>query len=359
MKSLIVETSLRVTAVLAAITMLSGCYYGHLAAGQTRLIRAGRSIDAVLGDPSTSEPLRSKLELVRSAKLYAQALGLEVGDQYTTYVPWPGDRVVTTVVATRPSELEPAGFRFPILGELPYKGFFDPERAQREAEQLRAQGMDVCVSAVDAYSTLGWFDDPVTQPMLERTDGRLVETIVHELVHATVFAKGQPEFNEGIATFIGQEAAVAFFDDSVQSQAERARVRNARLLANALAGFRLKVVELYASPAPREQKVAQRASLQASLREELVDLPLEATTPEEARGIAQRVRLNDACLALGATYTDDLDRYAAVFAKRGRDLPALIADLRAAGETDDPRGNFLGSSEAAAHRGQRSEPRID
>jgi predicted aminopeptidase len=342
MKSRMIEALLLVTAAFAALTALPGCYYGHLAAGQTRLMWAGRSIDSVLDDPTTPDPLRSKLELVRAARLYARDLGLEVGDQYTTYVPWPGDRLVTTVVATRPAEVDPAGFWFPILGELPYKGFFDAERAEQEAENLRARGMDVCVSAVDAYSTLGWLDDPVTQPMLAGSDGRLVETIIHELVHATVFARDEPEFNESIATFVGQEAAISFFDDPPLSEAERARVRNARLLARALAEFRRRVVELYASPATDLQRLEQRAALQADFREELAQLPLEATTREKTRDLAQRVRLNDACLALHTTYSDDLERHADVFAELGSDLKALIQRLRRAAQTDDPRGSFLG-----------------
>ena len=349
---------LLLTAAFAALTSLSGCYYGHLAAGQTRLMWAGRSIDSVLDDPTTSDALRSKLELVRAARLYAEDLGLELGDQYTTYVPWPGDRVVTTVVATRPAEVEPAGFRFPFLGELPYKGFFDPERAEREAERLREQGLDVCVSAIAAYSTLGWLDDPVTQPMLESSDGRLVETIVHELVHVTVFAKDEPEFNESIATFIGQEAAVSFYDDAERARAERARVHNARLLASALGGFRLEVVDLYATATPAPQRIAARASLQDSFRTELAGLPMEATTPEEARELAQRVRLNDACLALRATYSDDLERHAAVYTAQGGDLKALIRHLRQAAQTDDPRGSFLsdalGSERAEANAGVKS-----
>jgi predicted aminopeptidase len=348
------EASLLVTAAFAALTALPGCYYGHLAAGQTRLMWAGRPIDSVLDDATTSDTLRSKLELVRAARLYAKDLGLELGDQYTTYVPWPGDRLVTTVVATRPGEVEPAGFWFPVLGELPYKGFFDAERAEREAESLRARGLDVCVSAVDAYSTLGWLDDPVTQPMLAGSDGRLVETIIHELVHATVFVKDEPAFNESIATFVGQEAAVSFFDDPRLSEAERARVRNARLLARALGAFRQKVVELYASPATDLQRLAQRAALQAGFREELSQLPLEATTLEKTRDLSQRVRLNDACLALRTTYSDDLALHADVFARQGNDLKALIQRLRRAAETDDPRGDFLGDGAAGSTAGATS-----
>lgn len=323
------------------MTATSGCYYGHLLVGQTRLLWASRPIDAVLEDAATSDALRAKLQLVRAATRFADELGLDVGGQYTSYLPWPGDRVVTTVVATRPAELEPAGFSFPFLGTLPYKGFFEPDAATKEASALRAKGLDVCVSAVPAYSTLGWLDDPITQPMLQTSDGRIVETIVHELVHATVYAKNEPEFNESVATFIGQEAAVAFFDEAQGAEAERARVSDARLVARTLGEFRRDVVAFYDRAPASETSAAERAAMEARIRSRLAALPLEAVDDEAAAQMAARVRLNDACLALRGTYTDDLERHAEVFAALGDDLAALVARLREAAETDDPRASFF------------------
>lgn len=373
------------------MTPLTGCYYGHLAVGQTRLLWASRSIDSVLEDPATSDKLRAKLLLVRAATHFADELGLEVTGQYTNYVPWPEDRVITTVVATRPAELEPAGFSFPFLGTLPYKGFFAPERAERQAEELRKQGLDVCISAVTAYSTLGWLDDPITEPMLRSSDGRLVETIVHELVHATVYAKDEPEFNESIATFIGQEASIAFFRERAQrpadlagpagsddgdpstspapsepalslADAQAARVRDARRLARALGEFRREVESFYADQAPRSaqagkpehakqtgdaapsttsQASLERAAMETRVRRQLSQLPLEASSREEVERMAQRMRLNDACLALQGTYSEDLERHGEVFSALGGDLAALVAQLRTAAAAENPREDFF------------------
>ena len=200
---------------------ISGCYLVHLAEGQTRLLHARRPIDEVLNDPSTADDLRQRLERVGQARNFAAELGLDVGDQYTSYVDWPGDRIVTTVVATRPGEVEPAGFWFPIVGRVPYKGYFDREKAEAEAKRLRERGLDVCELAVPAYSTLGWLDDPVTAPMLRRGEGPLVETILHELVHATVYVRNQPDFNEGVASFIGDEGSVRFYAATNGPEASR------------------------------------------------------------------------------------------------------------------------------------------
>ena len=111
---------------------ISGCYLTHVASGQLRLLRARQPIEAVLADPATPPDLRHQLELVERTREFAADLGLEVDRQYTSYAAWPGDRIVTSLVATRPGEVEPAGFWFPILGRLPYKGYFDPEKATAE-----------------------------------------------------------------------------------------------------------------------------------------------------------------------------------------------------------------------------------
>jgi predicted aminopeptidase len=190
--------------------MATGCYLGHVASGQMRLLWARTPVAEVDADPTTPEALRQRLDLVAEVRVFARALGLDVDGQYTSYAPWPGDSLVTTVVATRPGAVEPVTSWFPIVGKVPYRGYFDTDRAHAHADTLRAEGLDVCVVPVRAYSTLGWFDDPLTGPMLRQPRPVLVETLLHELVHATVFVPGDAEFNEGVAAFFAQEARVRF-----------------------------------------------------------------------------------------------------------------------------------------------------
>jgi predicted aminopeptidase len=197
----------KASVTLLLLLLLPGCYYAHLGSGQARLLLGREDIDTLLADPTTPSELRAPLQRVKAVRRFASELGLDVGDRYTSYVEWPGDRIVTTVVATAPGEIEPTPFGFPIVGEVPYKGFFDPSWAEAEAAKLGADGYDVCLVPVSAYSTLGWFDDPVTTPLLQGDPGELVETLLHELVHATVFTPSEARFNEGVATFVGQEAA--------------------------------------------------------------------------------------------------------------------------------------------------------
>lgn len=317
-----------------------GCYLTHLASGQWQLLQARQSIDSVLADPETPQELRSQLELVLRARAYATQLGLEVGGQYTSYVPWPGDRIVTSVVAAEPGTLVPTTFWFPIVGAVPYRGYFERELAESEAERLRAQGYDVCIGPVPAYSTLGWFDDPVTQPMLAAGEGRLVETLLHELVHATAFVASQPEFNEGIATFVGEEASVSFFAETVSPE-RAARRRNAiderRAISTEVLALRDAVTELYASGPASEKRATRRGELEAKARTHLAAMQMQVY---DAATVAERARLNDACLALSATYTADLPAYARAL-DRSADLPTFVRALRSASQADDPREVLL------------------
>lgn len=305
------------------------------------------------------------LALVESVRGFARDLGLRVGDQYTSFVPWPGDRIVTTLVRTRPGSLDAVGWWYPFLGRLPYRGYFDQARAEREARRLREeQGYDVCVSAVTAYSTLGWLDDPVTSPMLGRGAANLVETLLHELVHATVFIDGDADFNEGVALFIGQEAAIRYFaqappiapprpnptaaagatdaNDAAPSapialpSSDRVRswVADRRRVEGIVLAFRDRLPQLAGRPdAPAQREAAERV-----LRGELASLPLEVLEPG---AVAAEARLSDACLALRGTYSRDLPRHAQLLERFDGDLPALIRHLVAWREREAPSETFF------------------
>lgn len=328
---------------MLALLALPGCDYGHLAAGQLKILWRRTPITKASQDPKLAENERALLARVESVRAFARALGLRVGDQYTSFVPWPGDRIVTTLVRTRPGSLDAVGWWYPFLGRLPYRGYFDQARAEREAKRLREeQGYDVCVSAVTAYSTLGWLDDPVTSPMLGRGAANLVETLLHELVHATVFIEGDADFNEGVALFIGQEAAIRYFEQAARTtptaveavtrsdaaaplslpSGERVRrwVADRRRVEFAVLAFRDRLPMLAGRPdAPVQREAAERV-----LRGELASLPLEILEPGV---VAAEARLSDACLALRGTYSRDLPRHEQLLERFDGDLPALIRHL--------------------------------
>jgi predicted aminopeptidase len=321
--------------LLAMLLSTSACYLGHVAAGQLDLLRSSTPIEGVIGDPETPDATREGLELVLEARRFAASLGLEVDGQYTHYAEWPGDRLVTTVVATRPGEVSPADFWFPIVGSVPYKGYFASERANAEADALRVDGYDVCVSPVRAYSTLGWFSDPITGPMLRQDPGRVVETVIHELVHANIYAASQADFNESIATFIGEEARVAFFAQSEGSEGEareRQRIRTQRAYRDLLEATRQEIATLYAAEASAADRLASRRSVEETTRARIAALGGFLDPEAAARG----ARLNDACLALSGTYGVHIAGYERLMEERDLDLPALIRWARRAADSEDP-----------------------
>ena len=279
----------------------------------------------VLADPETPQAVREKLGLVAEARHFARELGLEVDDQYTRYAAWEGDRVVTTVVGT-----------------VHYKGFFAPERAEREAERLRERGMDVCLVPVAAYSTLGWFADPLTGPMLRAAPGRLVETVLHELVHATVYLPEHADFNEGLATFIGEEASVRFWDARGEDAAARRRrleVAEDRRVDAVRLALRDEVAALYEAEPEGPEREARRAEAERRARAAIAALALET---RDAGRLAERLLLNDACLAIAATYTADLPAYEERLGSLASDLPAFVTRAREASHASDPREALLG-----------------
>jgi predicted aminopeptidase len=185
--------------------------------------------------------------------------------------------------------------------------------------------------------------------MLGRGDEALVETIIHELVHATLFLESQPEFNESVARFIAQEGSVQFAASGranpergaaspVDVAHARRRIEESRMIDDALLRLRMRVSELYASDEDPARWGDRRARLEADARVELAALPLTRHDPES---LAADIRLGDACLALRSTYTADTGRHAAVLEALGGDLRAFVERLRGAAKHDDPQTAFF------------------
>jgi len=330
---------LLLASTLLSLFVLPACYYSHLAGGQMRVLWARRSVDDVISDPATDADLRERLLLVERARVFASDLGLEVDGQYTSYVPWPSDRMVTSLVVTEPGSIEARDFDFPIVGEVPYKGFFDQARAEAEAAEHRRAGRDTCLLAVPAYSTLGFFDDPLTDPMLRGGDGRVVETVLHELVHATVYIPGEPDLSEGAANFFGEEASVRFFAMEPERAARRrAEIEDDRLVSRALMDVREQVRTLYEMELDVATRERRRSEIESDARAHITGLAL---TTRDPASLAQRIRLGDACLAVRGTYVADGELHQAVLRELGGDLTAYLARLVAAAKADDPRATFF------------------
>ncbi len=186
----------------------------HSAYYQTKLLQSRKAISETLKRDDLTEAQKAKLHLVGEAKAFAESkLGLKKSKNYTSYVQLEEPYVTYIVQASFPYELKPYLWKFPFVGEVPYKGYFRKALAEKEAEALRAKQFDVYTRGVSAYSTLGWFQDSVLSSMLRYEEYDLVETIIHETVHTTLFIKDAAEFNERMATFLGREGMKLFYQE--------------------------------------------------------------------------------------------------------------------------------------------------
>lgn len=178
------------------------------AAGQLKIIWQARPIAKVVEDPSTPDSIVTRLRLIGEIKSFAiDSLGLKNTKNYTTYYDQHNQPVMWVVTASEPYALVPKEWSFPILGKVPYKGYFSRDAAVEERNALVKQGFDVRMQNPDAWSTLGWFTDPVMSGMLDRGEGDLASLIIHEMTHATLFVKDSVIFNENLASFIGDRGA--------------------------------------------------------------------------------------------------------------------------------------------------------
>lgn len=263
---------MRIAAVLL-LTALCGCYYLKQGAGQLDVLLNARTLDEAAADPTLPETHRRKFRLIQEVKAFGEReMGLTRSDNYSTFYDTGGRPITWVVTACAKDKFEPYTWSFPIVGTVPYKGFFDKADAEAEAAGLRELDLDVSVSPAAAYSTLGYFKDPVLSTMLSYPDEDLASLILHELTHGTIFLPGGVDFNEGLANFVGSQGALEFFrgrqgaGSPSYARAVRSLAREERRDARALALFKA-LDALYKSEMPRDEKLKLREDVAEALRD--------------------------------------------------------------------------------------------
>lgn len=265
---------LRALFLLSTAPLLGGCYVARQAVGQADILIHSRDLLEVYGDRGLSEAKARRLDIIVEAKRFAEEeLGLRESRNYTTFYD-TGRRPVTWIVsAVRKDAFEVKTWWFPVVGTVPYKGFFDPADARAEAESLEREGWDVDVSEAAAYSTLGWFTDPVYSSMLEMSEAGLASTIIHELLHGTIYVDGHSDFNESLAEFVGTEGAVQFLErrygrQSPAVKAARASFEDAARFDAWNRDLYRRLDALYRSGVSREEKLSRREAIFGEARKE-------------------------------------------------------------------------------------------
>ena len=202
---------------LLLVSLVTGCGHSyHLyqaGMGQLSLINRAKPIDEVIKNPRTRPSVRILLEEVERLKAFESDFGLNTRSNYRDYVALDQDAVVFVIAASDPLAFKPKTWHYPIVGSFTYTSWFDRKDAEKDAEALRSEGLDVYVRGARAYSTLGWFSDPVLSSMLPQDPkeiGDLVNVLIHETVHATLYIDGQSSFNESVASFIADHLSVEY-----------------------------------------------------------------------------------------------------------------------------------------------------
>jgi predicted aminopeptidase len=341
-------------ALLLLLSVAGGCWSGHYlakqGAGQLRLLQSRRRIDDVLADRSTSPELKRRLTLARDARDFGRTvLGLRGGDAFTRFVDSHGAPIAWNVMAARKDALEPHLNRFPIVGAIPYLGFFDEADARREAERLRGQDLDVFVRPVAGYSTLGMTADPIYSSMLDGADARIVEVTLHEMLHSTVYLPGHSDWNESLATVVGVEGAARFFAARGDAAAlaglaadARRREREQDRFAQFLVPLVTELEQLYAAPSlSTTDKRSQREPIFARAREQF--LSQFPPPPGKPPGVFAQQPLNNAVVLSFTTYHRATPEHRRRLARMGGDLKALVKLYRHAVEDEPDPLRYLAS----------------
>lgn len=326
--------------LLLCLTLVGGCetlgWYGQAIGGQWEILRKQEDIETLLADPDTPAPLRDRLEQIMALREFAAtALQLPVGGSYSGYVDLERPFALWNVFATPAFSLQPVEWCYPIAGCVGYRGYFSRAKAYEQAQSLRDRGMDVFVGGIAAYSTLGWFDDPVFSTLLNRSEDRVAALLFHELAHRRYYLPGDTAFNESFATAVEREGLRRWLDHRQVADAEQARIlQQSRLAAERQAQF----VSLVQSAAERLRQLYDRDLPAAKLRqrkEEIFadlreDYARHRETAWQGRGWYDGFftgELNNAYLITVGTYFDWVPAFERLLSDMEGSLPLFYAEV--------------------------------
>ncbi|MDR1626739.1 MAG: aminopeptidase [Spirochaetia bacterium] len=332
---------LAAAAVLAAALFLfSGCYV--LRQGTTMLgyLHGAVPLEEIAEREGASESERLFVERVHDIRRFAaETLGLAANSNYTNYVELDRDYLAAVVSASAKDSFAPHEWWFPVTGSVPYKGFFDVEEAREEAAALREKDLDVWVRRVDAFSTLGWFSDPLYSYMLDYPVWRLANLIIHEQLHATVYIPGASQFNEELAEFVGTEGSIlymaeTFGRDSEEYAAMMEGAADARAFVAFVRGLIAELEKLYAGPDSRGEKLRQKDLIIKAAQRRFQEDYARLFRGENYRGFSE-LPVNNAYLGNFRLYYAKDDHLKNIYSRSGGDLKKFIEAAKTLKEGGD------------------------
>ena len=326
----------------------TGRYLVRAGIEEARILLARRPIQDIVAEPGTPAPVRAKLQLVLAARSFARdSLGLAVGESFGTFSDIRRDTLVLVLSGAYRDKLKRYTWWFPVVGRVPYKGYFDFDEARRQERKLTDRGFDARLGAASAFSTLGWFNDPLLPSTLRADTLTLANTVIHELTHNTYYAPGGAVFNESFANFVGARGAERFYRSRGQEKAADevvARWKDERVLGRFWAALYQTVDSTFKAhpgdePARVAERIAIRDSLYAQAREALIHELGPQLHTMSVRSL-EKVRLDNAFLMARRVYLTDLDAFDAVLTRERGDLRRAVQVIIEAARSDkkDPFG---------------------
>lgn len=324
--------------------LLGGCadlgYYWHSASGHLAVMNQRVDIDDLLADDTTPDELRERLLLVKRIRRFSvDKLKLPDNDSYASYVELDRPYVVQNIFAAPEFSIRLHQWCYPIVGCASYRGYYDEDRLQAYANKMRDQGFEVHVGRVSAYSTLGWFDDPVLSSFINWSDHRLAGLLFHELTHQQIFIDGDTRFNESLASAVQQAGTELWLKQ--ENQLDRLQnyhrwLRYRREVIDLIQQLQQQLSQMYSEPIDdREKREHKQAFFEAAKRRHG-----EIAARYGIKGGFTRwfnEELNNAKIGSVAAYNAEVPAFLAMLQARDYDFEAFYQYVEALGELDKPR----------------------
>ena len=315
-----------------------GRYLIRAAFVEGKILARRQPLTQLIADSATAPTTRDKLRLVLAARAFgADSVRLKAKESFTTFSQLPTDTLVLVLSGVYRDQLKSKTWWFPIVGRVPYKGYFDVDQAKKAARDLDAEGFEVYLRPAAAFSTLGWFNDPLMSSTLRSDSIDLANTVIHELTHNTFYAPGRADFNESFANFVGARGAAWFFRSrgSIAAADEMdARWSDDKLMATFWARLYKTVDSAFkAHPNDRAARLGARDTIYRDARQILVHElgpQLHTIGPQ----VLERMRLDNGALLAHRVYLTDVDVFDRLWFQLRLDLPATVARVIELAKTD-------------------------
>lgn len=339
---------------LLCITLLfSSCqltYLLHVSYNHLTMLNSKEPIDELLKSDRLNPEERKKVELSQEVRIYAfDKLKLAPSKNYSQYVDLKRPYVTYTVTASQKWKFEPYLWNFPIIGKAPYKGFYNEEKAKEEAEELKQKDLDVSIRGVSAYSTLGKLTDPLLSSMLNYSEHNLANTIIHELVHTTLFIKDNIDFNERLAVFVANKGTAQFYLEKEGPDSKTLKLINdenndddmfSKFITKEIDDLKKWYEDFdHKKNIPSDDKEALRQERFALIKTHF-EKELQPKLKTKSYERIFNKKFNNADLSIFNTYMKSLDVFEAVYKKNGSNIPQFLEKCKALNDVDDPEAEL-------------------